>query len=400
MGRNADTNTQGRVMSDTLPTVWPIEPHTEAKHAILDRYLKAWLPILTRQAASLKRQYGSVKSHRILYIDGFAGPGVYKDGEPGSPLIAIDAAVKHSEPFPFRVEMLFIEERPDRYSMLSEKLLQKAKEIENTRQNVTVISPQQGDCDVVLGGLLDRSAQRGIHFGPALAFLDQFGYGSVSMRLISKILAVPQCEVFTYLDYKDINRFITDSHKAPALDRAFGGDEWKECISLPERQRRSRLLELYTQALRDPGRGGAKYVVPFLMHDRRDQPLFWLIFATNHLRGLEEMKRAMWSVDKSGNFKFSDKDDPSQLKLLDDSFDQQWLADELKSSLNGQTLTAQQVFEHVLVHTPCYLFKTALQAMERDGRITIVNAPNGRRNFSFPDKHLEKITVRFRKDLI
>jgi len=61
-------------------TIWPIEPHTSAKHQILRKYLDAWLPILGRH------------NSRIVYIDGFAGPGEYSGGEPGSPIIALEAA--------------------------------------------------------------------------------------------------------------------------------------------------------------------------------------------------------------------------------------------------------------------------------------------------------------------
>ena len=34
-------------------------------------------------------------STKVLFIDGFAGPGRYNNGEPGSPLLAIKAARKH-----------------------------------------------------------------------------------------------------------------------------------------------------------------------------------------------------------------------------------------------------------------------------------------------------------------
>jgi three-Cys-motif partner protein len=61
-------------------TIWDIEPHTQAKHEILTRYLDAWFPILASW------------NMKVLFIDGFAGPGTYKDGSPGSPLLAIDAA--------------------------------------------------------------------------------------------------------------------------------------------------------------------------------------------------------------------------------------------------------------------------------------------------------------------
>ena len=58
-------------------TVWGIDPHTQAKHEILRRYLGAWFPILSRY------------NDRIVYIDGFSGPGRYKGGDPGSPFVAL-----------------------------------------------------------------------------------------------------------------------------------------------------------------------------------------------------------------------------------------------------------------------------------------------------------------------
>ena len=67
-------------MSDNLPTVWPAEPHTLAKHAILKEYLKAWMPILSRQSARVH-----APGREVLFVDGFAGPGRYSGGEPGSP---------------------------------------------------------------------------------------------------------------------------------------------------------------------------------------------------------------------------------------------------------------------------------------------------------------------------
>lgn len=50
-------------------TIWPPDPHTRAKHEILENYLKAWFPILSRW------------SGRIIYLDGFAGPGIYSRSE-------------------------------------------------------------------------------------------------------------------------------------------------------------------------------------------------------------------------------------------------------------------------------------------------------------------------------
>ena len=66
-----------QLLADIKDAVWPIEPHTKAKHQILEEYLKAWYPILSSWQG------------RVLYLDGFAGPGTYSGGEDGSPRLHI-----------------------------------------------------------------------------------------------------------------------------------------------------------------------------------------------------------------------------------------------------------------------------------------------------------------------
>ena len=58
---------------------WACQAHTAAKHDIYRRYLARWFPILLAGANA----YPSV-----TYAEGFAGPGIYSGGEPGSPVIA------------------------------------------------------------------------------------------------------------------------------------------------------------------------------------------------------------------------------------------------------------------------------------------------------------------------
>jgi three-Cys-motif partner protein len=72
-------------MSKSLGTVWKLDAHTAKKHEILRTYFYAWLPIMS-------------KWRRIVYIDGFAGPGSYEGGEDGSPLVVLKAARAHSNP--------------------------------------------------------------------------------------------------------------------------------------------------------------------------------------------------------------------------------------------------------------------------------------------------------------
>ena len=62
-------------------TLWSAPEHTLAKIAILRAYLQAWFTIL-----------GTTVRKDMLYIDGFAGPGSYRGGEDGSPIVAVRAA--------------------------------------------------------------------------------------------------------------------------------------------------------------------------------------------------------------------------------------------------------------------------------------------------------------------
>jgi three-Cys-motif partner protein len=182
-------------MADTLPTVWDAEPHTLAKHAILERYLNAWFPILTQQAARVPG-----KKREILYIDGFAGPGEYAGGQPGSPVIALKAVLAHTIPFPVTVRMLFVEQRLDRFERLKSVLEPYLNEA-RTSPKIGAAQPLLGECDAVLNELLAGYEAEGKTFGPALAFFDQFGYSAVAMELVARVLRYGHCEVFTYLDY-------------------------------------------------------------------------------------------------------------------------------------------------------------------------------------------------------
>ena len=90
-------------------TQWPLDPHTEAKHAILRRYLAAWFPILGKH------------HDRVVYFDGFAGPGRYSHGEDGSPVIALKVARDHSHPTWKEIIFIFVEEDRDRAAWLQDK---------------------------------------------------------------------------------------------------------------------------------------------------------------------------------------------------------------------------------------------------------------------------------------
>jgi three-Cys-motif partner protein len=361
-------------MSEYLSTVWPASPHTVAKHRILAGYLKAWMPILARSAKK-----------EVLFVDGFAGPGLYEGGEAGSPVIAINVAIDHAHTFPLPVSFLFIEYEKERFDSLVRVIDGQRTRIAAS-SNIRLLPPQRGDCGTVLGTVLDDRESGRRPGGPMLAFLDQFGYSDVPIELIARIMKNHSCEVFSYMDWRFLNAFMTDEKKAAAISRAFGDESWKACLDVQGKMREQIFLKLYSERLRMAG--NSKYVWNFAMSGEGDQLLYWLFFCTNSLRGLEEMKKAMWQVNDQGSFRFSDRDNPNQLTLaIMSGADDNWLANHLHKTLLGQSRTVGAIREYVLVETPCYKFKECLGLLERQGRIRVkVPATDKRKKGTFSDE--------------
>lgn len=368
-------------MADTLPTIWACEPHTRAKHRILRGYLDAWFPILSKYP----------KAERVLYVDGFAGPGVYEGGELGSPLIALESALSSRHEFPNLVRMVFVEADKKRFEHLRNTLAsrsQEQKEREKAR-NIQVVEPYHGTCESVLNSVLDTYERAGRGFGPALVFLDQFGYSDVPLDLIGRIMRHDRCEVFSYLEVKGIRRFCSDPNKHPAITRAFGTERWKDIAFndlAPKQDFIPALASLYKHQLK--AQANAAFVWQFSMHGEHGEALYWLSFCTNHIRGLEEMKKSMVRVDDSGGrFQFSDANCADQM-ILFSQYNDQWLEDHLARHFSVQTVSVADVQRHVLENTPGIKYKHALQRLEKGGRLEVVTPGPRRRAGSFPDAEM------------
>ena len=352
---------------DNQPTVWPADEHTLAKLKILEEYLKAWMPILSRHA---KSRPGS----RIVYIDAFAGPGVYEMGEQGSPLVVLETARRQIN-LPVPIDIYFIEKDRRRWEHLKQTLTS-YRSIHSSSRNIVLHDPILGEAAESVPEILGPP---GAQDRPSLVFLDQFGYSAVPMDLVQYILSSRSSEIFSFMNWRELNRWLSDKTKWPGIDQAFGNKAWREIIDLSGKDRQSRFLEEYTKSLRETA--GASYSWTFAMHGQDNQLLYWLIFCSNSDRGLEEMKKAMWKVGSEGSFKFSDKYS-GQLELLP-GFNQEWLADRLFQSLQGRAYTVEEVRHFVLTETPCYRYYEALTLLEKAERLTALGAPRDRRRGSF-----------------
>ncbi|HIE56553.1 MAG TPA: three-Cys-motif partner protein TcmP [Chromatiaceae bacterium] len=312
-------------MATPKKTTWKMEPHTQAKHEILRRYLGAWFPILGKH------------NERILYIDGFCGPGRYDDGEVGSPILALQEAKKHQDRLSQnQLTFFFVDERPDRIAQLNSELKR-------------VDIPDNFKLEIIAGtferqfrNLLDNFDDSEMQTSPTFAFIDPFGFKGIPFELVRRLLEKPRTEVFINIMADSINRFLEhpdDATRQHIIDLFGTSDALKIADS---RNRIEALRLLYQSQLKQH----ARFVRYFEMRNMKNRPIYYLFFATNNPLGHLKMKDAFWKVDSSSGLRFSDATNPHQLVLfeLDES---ETLAKELQHRFANQKLPVRQVREYV-----------------------------------------------------
>jgi three-Cys-motif partner protein len=278
------------------PVPWDRADHTAAKHDIYRRYLHRWFPIILSK--------DSWKS--ATYAEGFAGPGVYTKNEEGSPLIAIRAYLTEVSDSSKSARFLFVDDDKRCTKMLGEQLA-KAFPKRPRPEHQMPVSIKTGKCSEILETELDSLSAWG---SPILAMLDSWGNAPVPFALLERIAANPGSEVMVTLEPQHFVRFVTNL--GPSADDVFGGSaDWREAAAADSSEKRQHILSCYRASLTQ---AGFRYLLDFELIDRRGNPLY-LVFGTNHQRGVEKMKDSLWEVDRSFGVGFRDPRD-NQLEAL------------------------------------------------------------------------------------
>ncbi|MEW2508259.1 three-Cys-motif partner protein TcmP [Amycolatopsis sp. NPDC047767] len=341
------------------PVPWKRADHTGAKHDIYRRYLERWFPILLA---------GSNAYPSATYAEGFAGPGVYEGGEPGSPIIAIQALLdKVRDPIPV-VKMIFVDDDLRCIDTLNKQLTLKFPTRPRSAETLRV-KVKAGTCVERLEPELDAMQAWG---QPILAVLDSWGNVPVTYRLLERLARNQSSEVIITLGTQSFIRFV--SKLGPEADEVFGGDpSWRQINTMATGQaKRQHILTCYRQTL---ARAGFKYLLDFELIDTRGESLY-LVFGTNHRRGLEKMKDSVWEVDRVYGVGFRDpRDEQAQtlFELIDPVLAPlaRLLLNRLKtappSGMRVEELRNFALFE--TVYRPEHVIRT-LADLRADGRIS------------------------------
>jgi three-Cys-motif partner protein len=353
----------------TKKTLWPIQPHTVAKHEILKRYLAAWFPIV-----------GS-KFRNLIYIDGFCGPGRYSGGEPGSPIVAIEQALKHSDLLQGRyVRFRFVDEKKAYIDHLNAELSQIT-----IPSNFNVVT-NAGEFALDIETQFASGDLRSIEPSATFAFIDPFGFSGIPFDLVHRLLSRDRTEIFINIMADSVNRFLShpeQSIRSHIVD-LFGTDEVLN-IGHEGSDRIDKLRLLYQDQLKKH----ARFVRYFEMRDGNNRPIYFLFFATNHPLGQTKMKQAFWNVDPVTGNRFSDATNPNQLVLLvdDDTTELSLILLERFRNLTVLTDEVRVFVEEETIFLNKHM-KAVLKQLEDSGQLTVLPLKadgTKRRANTFPD---------------
>jgi three-Cys-motif partner protein len=324
----------------------------------------------------------SKRNSRLVYIDGFAGPGVYAGGEPGSPIIALRARLEHVARDRMTNEMIycFIEEDGKRVARLREEV----DKLGPLPKNI-VVDIKHGAYEDIFGGMLDDVQTRGVELAPTFAFIDPFGYAAASMKLSGRFLQFQRCEVLIYVPFPFITRFVSEAAVEPALTTLFGTDEWKGARERSGPDRLRCLHDLFQQRLQQDC--GLDYVRSFQIVKTGSNTGYHLFFGTKHKRGLERMKGVMWKVDPGGGQRFTDATNAAQMTLFQAKPDLAQLRSAMLARFKDAPCTIGEIEDFTLIETaylPSPHVRAVLKPMETEGRLKIVQAKGDRRRGTYP----------------
>ncbi len=326
----------------------------------------------------------SARGKIITYVDGFAGPGKYRDNAEGSPIAALRAAasaINHLGPdfLAQRLQCIFIERSHERFEMLSRSVAP----YENN-PSITIVKIRSEFAQGV--DEIERSAPDTFRKGAAFVFADPFGGTGIPLSTFKRCMSGDAGELLINLDADGIGRIFAahqNPHRDEQLASIFGGDVWKGRLTFGAELKKLsvEILDLYKERLLTLP--GVRFVWSFAVRGKHDALNYYLVFATKHPLGMEKMKEAMKVIDETGAYTFSDAHREQHVLFRDDNVEQ--YASALFEAFKGKTISIEDARSYALSETPFVNAKSMLAALENQGRLQ-VTAREGqvRRKGSFP----------------
>lgn len=371
--------------ADSHPDKKRMKGQTEIKHNILEKYLGTWFD-------KIKEVEGAVG-----YIDAFSGWGYYRNGSPGSAIIATETFDERLEAVGGDVDRLvmdFIELNDNNYNELKQNLDYKEPQI-NDKIKLNPVNTSFEDYVENLNEEVSRTI-------PLFAFIDPFGFSGVPFEKVKQLINKRYVGVELFINFcsgKMAQYRTVDEHQK-AINELLGIEDWNEQIpdSMGKEEAADKFLQIYEDQLREEA--GVEYIWPFQMYgEDKKQTAYYLVHATNSFDGHQIMKDIMYNEGAEGQFKYLGPDhykfeaDQADLADFSDGSSDEELVNELADILyekysGAGEVTMKKMMKETYEQTPCIKrhYNSAGKILEDKGDAKIIHTGpenNGTKSYGF-----------------
>ena len=247
---------------------------TKSKLNVFARVYREWISLfLTKNKTNFQPQ--------VYIYDFFAGQGMDKDGNPGSPLLLLreikqycetNKAVRANEIHP---NILFNDSDSNNIELLK-KAVEKEK-CPNSCFNIRYTSKKFHDA------LKDELPTMKKSDSACLVVMDQFGVSEVTEDVIKMLDMCPRTDFMFFISSSFIKRFQKQECIRSILNI-------EEC---PHHEVHRKVCEAYKNYLPP---GSSTFLAPFSIKKEKGN-IYGIIFGSHHLLGLEKFLRVCWEID-------------------------------------------------------------------------------------------------------
>lgn len=340
--------------------------HSSKKVELLQKYLEAYLGVLSRDAFT----------SAIHCFDLFCGEGQYPNGGQGSPLVFTQAlrkaaAIHKSKQFAF----VFNDENTAKVTQVKELIAAMGPPPENL-EIVSINKTFDDAMEWVVPRLKNLKREK------ALLFIDPYGYKSTPPSVISTLMQSGQTEVLLFLPTQQMFRF---SKKGTPEALA----QYLEVLNQGEPFPHSQGIADYLRFILNGFRAFMPDCIVDSFNIRKNaNTWFCLFFFTKNLKGAEKMLDAKWKLDESNGqgwsyehslstgLNFGAQINPLEIAIL--------------KSLNERGRTNTELYELTIRqgYRPTHAYQV-LEALRKDGRIRVdpPSVPKGSYYLDYQSTH-------------
>lgn len=325
------------------------------KTEIALKYFKAWSGVMR-------------KLEKIGYIDLFAGPGIYGDGNKSTPILILEY-ITQNESLRNKVLTAFNDKE--------ESLIQKLKVNINDLEGINNLKYQP----IILNEEVSMKTAEmfeQMSLIPCFSFIDPAGYKGLTLKLITALGKDFGSDLLFFFNYNDITRGVSNDLVEKHMESLFGTKHYHTLTEKLKNNnstafREAAIVNEMSEALKD---GGLEYVLPFRFKmEQKERTSHYLIFASKHFLGFDIMKSIMSNAGEKdingiGKFEFIPSCDKGfeQLSIIEMYNDtREDLKNQLIEKYKDETILFKKLYEE---------HSTTNRFLEKDYRNVLLDLEN------------------------